>query len=74
VQPVENGIEIEFTSNWGWTRADSAYFAQLGHQVSVQRTPGSFGRIHAVIKNEIDGSWTGVADPDREGNSASPNK
>ena len=74
VQPIENGVAIEFTSNGGWSGADSAYFAQLGHEVSVQRRPGSFGRVHAVIKNETNGSWTGVADPDWEGSAASPNK
>jgi len=72
VHPVENGIDIEFTGSDGFTLADSAYFASLGHKVTVKRQKARFGRIHAVMKNE--NGWTGVADPDWEGHAASPDR
>lgn len=70
VQPIENGLDIEFTGAQGFTIADSNYFAAMGHKVTIQREPGKFGRVHAVIKS--DSGWIGVADPDREGHAASP--
>lgn len=72
VQPVENGIDIEFTGSDGFTLADSVYFASQGHTVTIQRQKARFGRIHAVMKNE--NGWTGVADPDWEGSAGSPER
>ena len=72
VQPIDGGIDIEFTANEGFTLADSAYFSELGHNVTVQRKPAKFGRIHAVMKDNKNGGWIGVADPDWEGSANSP--
>ncbi len=72
VQPTDEGIDIEFTGQDGFTLADSAYFATMGHGVSIQRKPGRFGRIHAVMKNKEGDGWIGVADPDWEGSAGSP--
>ena len=72
VQPIDGGIDIEFTANEGFTLADSAYFSELGHNVTVQRKPAKFGRIHAVMKDSNNGGWVGVADSDWEGSADSP--
>jgi len=72
VQPIEDGLDIEFTGNEGFTLADSAYFNGLGHKVTVQRKSAKFGRIHAVMKDNKNGGWIGVADPDWEGSADSP--
>ena len=70
IQPIENGLDIEFTGAQGFTITDSTYFTSMGHKVTIQREPGKFGRVHAIMKS--DEGWIGVADPDREGHAASP--
>ncbi|MBT3479747.1 MAG: hypothetical protein HOA15_02050 [Candidatus Marinimicrobia bacterium] len=72
VQPTKNGLDIEFTKHAGWSESDSSYFAGFGHEVTVQRQIGKFGRVHAVIKNKNGNGWIGVADPDWEGSAGSP--
>ena len=72
VQPIENGLDIEFTGSDGFTLADSIYFSSMGHEVRVLRQQGRFGRIHAVMKDSVGSGWIGVADPDWEGSAAAP--
>ena len=72
VHPTEDGMDIEYTGDRGWTSADSIYFAELGYAVSVKRHKGEFGRIHAVVSDSVKEEWIGGADPDWQGSSAAP--
>ena len=72
VHPSDEGINIEFTGQNGFSLADSSYFSSLGHTVSIKRGKARFGRIHAVMKDPEGSGWIGVADPDWEGSVSSP--
>ena len=73
VYPQKEGIDLEWTGTDAWSKADSTYFINMGHVVSIQRGKGRFGRVHAVQKNSKTGEWIGVADPDWEGSAGAPN-
>ena len=73
VHPSDEGINIEFTGQNGFSLADSSYISSMGHEVSVTRGKARFGRIHAVMKDPDGNGWFGVADPDWEGSADSPN-
>lgn len=73
VYPQKEGIDLEWTGTDAWSQADSTYFINMGHVVSIQRKKGRFGRVHAVHKNSKTGEWIGVADPDWEGSAGAPN-
>jgi len=73
VYPQKEGIDLEWTGVDGWTSADSIYYTEMGHAVTIQKQKGKFGRVHAIIKNNKTGEWIGVADPDWEGSAGAPN-
>ena len=73
VYPTKEGIDLELTSVDGWTSADSMYYTEMGHAVTIQKQKGRFGRVHAIFKNNKTGDWIGVADPDWEGSAGAPN-
>ena len=73
VYPQKEGIDMEWTGVDGWTSADSIYYTEMGHAVTIQKQKGKFGRVHAIIKNNKTGEWIGVADPDWEGSAGAPN-
>ena len=73
VYPQKEGIDLEWTGVDGWTSADSIYYTEMGHAVTIQKQKGKFGRVHAIIKNNKTGDWIGVADPDWEGSAGAPN-
>ena len=73
VYPTKEGIDLEWTGVNGWTSADSMYYTEMGHAVTIQKQKGKFGRVHAIIKNNKTGDWIGVADPDWEGSAGAPN-
>ena len=73
VYPQKEGIDLEWTGVNGWTSADSIYYTEMGHAVTIQKQKGKFGRVHAIIKNNKTGEWIGVADPDWEGSAGAPN-
>ena len=72
VHPLENIINLEVVDGIGWNDSDSIYFSQKGYTVAMNRLPGKFGRIHAVMLDTITGEWIGCADPDWEGTALSP--
>ena len=72
VHPSENIINLEVVDGKRWNDSDSIYFSQKGYTVEMNRLPGKFGRIHAVMLDTITGEWIGCADPDWEGTALSP--
>mgnify|MGYP003305965382 FL=1 len=72
VHPSENIINLEVVDGKRWNDSDSIYFSQKGYTVAMNRLPGKFGRIHAVMLDTITGEWIGCADPDWEGTALSP--
>jgi len=71
VHPLEEGINLEVVDGTRWNEDDSTYFSQLGYTVEMGRSPGKFGRIHAVMLDTLTGEWIGCADPDWEGTAES---
>ena len=71
VHPLEEGINLEVVDGARWNEDDSTYFSQLGYTVEMGRSPGKFGRIHAVMLDTLTGEWIGCADPDWEGTAES---
>jgi len=72
VHPSENIINLEVVDGKRWNDSDSIYFSQKGYTVEMNRLPGKFGRIHAVMLDTITGEWIGCADQDWEGTALSP--
>ncbi|HHZ79906.1 MAG TPA: hypothetical protein EYN59_02135 [Candidatus Marinimicrobia bacterium] len=72
VHPLENGIDLEWTGDSGWSHQDSSYLAGLNYNVFMKRRPGMFGRSNAVMLDTLTGEWLGVSDPDWEGSADSP--
>ena len=72
VYPLEEGIDLEWTGDNGWSVQDSSYLAGLNYKVFMKRRPGMFGRSNAVMLDTLTGEWIGASDPDWEGSAASP--
>ena len=72
VHPSENIINLEVVDGIKWNDSDSIYFSQKGYTVEMNRLPGKFGRIHAVMLDTITDEWVGCADQDWEGTALSP--
>ena len=72
VYPLEEGIDLEWTGENGWSVQDSSYLAGLGYKVFMKRRPGMFGRSNAVMLDTLTGEWIGASDPDWEGSALSP--
>ena len=72
VYPLEEGIDLEWTGDSGWSVQDSSYLAGLNYKVFMKRRPGMFGRSNAVMLDTLKGEWVGASDPDWEGSAASP--
>ena len=55
-----------------WNADQVANFREMGYKIIEVPDRARFGRVHAVMFDDVSGKWVGAADPDWEGTSAAP--